>query len=350
MNTLKIDQRFRCEATMVPNAFLDEYMPRANGEFVKVYLYLMRLAGDPAYPATLGSIADRLNYTEQDVLRALRYWASEDLLTLSFDESGAVSGISLNASCAGAPAQTAENAPSQQSGLMPASKTAASYPSSSSERRISPDRVLALQENEDVKELLFIAARYLQKMLSPTEMQKLLYFYEELHFTSDLIEYLIEYCVSKGHPNIRYIEKVGLAWFDEGIRTVKDARQSVSSYHKDYYDILKAIGQGGRHPIEAEIALMKKWIEDYRFPMEIIEEACTRTVMNTKQPSLRYCDGILTSWHNSGVTALGQIAELDAAHAESKKEKKKSSAGNRFTRFEQRDYDYDALESELIGM
>ena len=348
MNTLHIDQRFRCEATMVPNAFLDEYMPRSNGEFVKVFLYLMRLGGDPEQQVTLGNIADRLNYTEQDVLRALRYWASEGLLTLSFDESGALSGLTLNAVCGAVSPERQKNTPAElPEGIVGGT---APYPSSAAARRISPERVIALQDNEDVKELLFIAARYLQKVLSPTEMQKLLYFYDELHFTSDLIEYLIEYCVSKGHPNIRYIEKVGLSWYDEGIRTVKDARQSVSSYHKDYYDILKAIGQGGRHPIDAEIALMKKWIEDYRFPMEIIEEACTRTVMNTKQPSLRYADGILTSWHASGAKTLADISALDAAHAGQKKDRSAGSSGGKFGRFQQRDYDYDALEAELLEL
>ena len=167
---------------------------------------------------------------------------------------------------------------------------AAPYPAASSDRRISAQRMNELRENDDIREFLFIAQRYLGKLLSPSEAQKLLYFYDELHFTTDLLEYLIEYCVSKDHKSIRYIEKVALAWYDEGITTVKAARQSVSSYHRDYYEILKAIGQGGRHPIDAEITLMKKWIETYSFPMEIIREACTRTVLNTKQPSLKYTD------------------------------------------------------------
>ena len=32
------------DASLVPDAFIDSYMPQANGEFVKVYLYLLRLA------------------------------------------------------------------------------------------------------------------------------------------------------------------------------------------------------------------------------------------------------------------------------------------------------------------
>ena len=33
---------FRTEATLVANEFIDRYMAAANGEYVKVYLYLLR--------------------------------------------------------------------------------------------------------------------------------------------------------------------------------------------------------------------------------------------------------------------------------------------------------------------
>ena len=323
-------------ATAVPDRFLDEYMPRANGEFVKIYLYLLR-ASQRASVETISRLADHLHYTEQDVLRALRYWEAEKLLTLE-TEDDVITGISL---------QNPPQAASEEEITLPA-------PDENGRRRISAARVKELKETADVKELLFVAQQYLKRMLTPTEIQKLLYFYDELHFTADLIEYLIEYCVMRGHDHIRYIEKVGINWFEEGIRTVKDARNAVTSYHKDYYDILKALGQGGRHPIEAEITLMKKWIDVYHFPMEIIEEACTRTVLNTKQPSVRYADGILTSWHTDGVRTKDDIAKLDAEHEKQKAEAARNkTAGKNQSRnasqVEPRSYDFDALEAQIIN-
>lgn len=39
--------KFEVNATMVANEFIDRYMAVANGEYVKVYLYLLsRRAGD----------------------------------------------------------------------------------------------------------------------------------------------------------------------------------------------------------------------------------------------------------------------------------------------------------------
>ena len=96
---------------------------------------------------------------------------------------------------------------------------------------------------------------------------------------------------------------------------------------------------------------MRKWLEEWQFPMEIVREACTRTVMNTKQPSLNYTDGILLSWHEDGVRSREDIARLDSDH-EARRVKKISPAkpANRFNSFEQRTYDYDALEADLLQL
>lgn len=51
-------------------------------------------------------------------------------------------------------------------------------------------------------------------------MNTFIYLYDELSFSSDLIAYLVEYCVSKNHTAIRYIEATALKWAESGIRTV----------------------------------------------------------------------------------------------------------------------------------
>ena len=60
--------------TVVSNVFLDYYMPRANGEFVKIYLYLLRLLGAGQGELTLAEVADVFSCKGTVILRALRYW------------------------------------------------------------------------------------------------------------------------------------------------------------------------------------------------------------------------------------------------------------------------------------
>ena len=73
MGTLTLRTAYYQDFTMISNAFLDDYMPRANGEFVKVYLMLLRICAGGGEPLTLGRLADLLNCTENDVIRAIRY-------------------------------------------------------------------------------------------------------------------------------------------------------------------------------------------------------------------------------------------------------------------------------------
>ena len=63
--------RLAVGATPVPDVFIDTYMAGASGEYVKVYLYLLRHQQEEV---SIGQIADALNHTEADVQRALAYW------------------------------------------------------------------------------------------------------------------------------------------------------------------------------------------------------------------------------------------------------------------------------------
>ena len=82
-------------ATSVSNIFIDEYMSGANGEFVKVYLYLLRLMNLPDASFSISSIADKFEHTEKDIKRALSYWERMHLLRLEYDANQNLTGICL---------------------------------------------------------------------------------------------------------------------------------------------------------------------------------------------------------------------------------------------------------------
>ena len=72
--------------TAVSNTFIDEYMGTASGEYVKVYLYLLRHAGENV---EIPDIAEALNHTEADVRRALAYWERAGVLASEKEEPAA---------------------------------------------------------------------------------------------------------------------------------------------------------------------------------------------------------------------------------------------------------------------
>lgn len=358
------------EVTILSNTFIDNYMPEANGEFVKVYIYLLRSLSNAPVSFSLEQMADRLLCTERDILRALKYWAKQELLVLDFTDSDKLCGIALlspdkhteNASSVSASVETVSTV--EQSAIQAASAPSAavepSVPtgkaSSDKKQELTPERIRELKQNEEIIQILYIAEQYLGKTLSPTESQKLLFFYDGLGLSADLIEYLLEYCVSHNHKSIRYIEKVAIAWAEEGITTVEQAKRSNSRYNKEYFAILKALGITNRNPVETEITLMDTWLKTYCFSMEIIQEACNRTVLQTGQASFQYTDKILEGWKKKEVKTLDDIRSLDDEHQKRRQSKKAASrkpaapaSNNRFNNFEQREYDFSEYEKHLLN-
>ena len=209
----------------------------------------------------------------------------------------------------------------------------------------------ALLGVQDSKQLLLIAESNLGHSLSPTEMSSILYYYDSLHFNFELIEYLIEYCISRGTKSFHYIDKVALAWAEEGITNAGQAKERQSQYSQKYYSVLNAFGIRDRGPGKPEVQIIDHWFDDLHFTSDIILEACSRTLTQTQNPSFQYANKILESWHASGIHHLNEIRELDQKHQKTGKAASKQrpavTSGSKFNNFSQRDYDFDHLESLL---
>lgn len=329
--------------TAVSNQFIDQYMPQANGEFVKVYLYLIRVTqGEQSM--SLASIADVFNCTERDVVRALRYWEKEGLMKLTY-ESRKLTGIAFCAS-------PATDAPIEASPLKEAVVTdvvTAETISEPKRKSLSAGQKRELQEKEEVRQVLYIAEQYLGRTLSKTDIDNLLYFYSELHFSADLIEYLVEYCVSKGSRSARYIETVALAWASEGISSVQEAKKATTLYNKNYFTILKAMGIKDRNPVEMEQKMMDNWLQGMGFSLDLIAEACQRTVMQTGQASFPYTDSILKGWHKKDVRHLSDLAALDKEHKKrTKRSPGETDKSHKTVDYPHRNYDYEEIKKALL--
>lgn len=355
--------------TIISNHFIDTYMTQSSGEFVKIYLYLLRCTSLSDVDLSLSSIADKFNHTEKDVLRALKYWEKIGLLKLIFDSEKELSNVYFSA-----PFSKMENTFTVLSDSEMETATAEEVtPASSaytfrseeqtdivSKPMLTKDQIAVLQEKEEIQQLLYVAEQYLGKILTPNETTTILSFYDELHFTVDLIEYLIEYCVSKSSKSIHYIKTVALSWAEEGITTISKAKEHTNLFNKNYFTILNAFGIKGRNPAKSEIAIMETWLNEYGFTIELIVEACNRTITQTCQPSFQYADKILSHWKKNGVKHLSDLILLDEKHTKAKEaagankassksqEKVKPATKNRFNNFNQRSYDYEALEKQLL--
>lgn len=343
--SILLQQNMSADVTVICNEFIDRYMPLANGEYVKVYLYLLRcLNGNIAI--SFSDIADKFEHTEKDVNRALLYWEKLHLLSLEYDSSKnlvAVRFLDFPNTASGEPiSQTASREPISQTASLQ-SEASPSY----SARQISQ-----LKEKEEIRQILFIAENYLAKTLTRTEVETLLYFYDQLHFSVDLIEYLIEYCVSREKKSIYFMKSIAFSWAKENITTVEQAKEANLIYDKYSSAVMKAFGIKGRLPGESEIAFIKKWSKEYAFTTDIIAEACNRTIQSIHQPSFEYADSILTKWHKSQVRHMSDISALDARFQKNKNTAapvQKNVQTTKFNNFQQNTYNFQELEKELLS-
>ena len=349
MKTLTLKNRFQTNATLLPNDFIDNYMIDANGEFVKVYLFLLRHLDDPCSSITISTIADCLNNTENDILRAFRYWENAGLLCVERDADGRITGLEMQKTARPGRTSVAEPAAdTPQETAAPARKAPAAPRTKAKAVPIDSFRA-----QKEIKSLLFIAEQYLGKTLTHNEMETITYFYDTLHMSADLIEYLLESCVENGHKSMHYIQKVAFSWAEAGIETISQAKEQSALYSRNCYTVLNAFGIKNRGPAASELTYIKKWAEEYGFAPDIIEEACRRTIAATHQPSFEYADKILTKWHGRNIRHLKDVSSLDEEYQKERSSGKTAIRSRTVTKnlnnFERRNYDMDSLEEQLLN-
>lgn len=323
---------------MVSNLFIDEYMERANDAQIKIYLYLLRVMG--AHRATsVSDLADRFNHTEKDVVRSLRYWEKQGLLNLRFgrendlvsiclcrpsssardrsvyadhgaadrrvlsfssstdiapeessgcsrpllmaaggtissqekftadhtytgsgaadrkspggsmfshsgdtpDDSAffgnsAVSGGAFSSGKSTSCTRESGRNPAEgnalptvpanavtQSGRTPSAEDRRSAAPSGSNRADEMEALMSFRSDAGRTQLLFVIEQYIGKPLSLNEIRTIYNISVNLHFSDNMIDYLVQYCVDRGKKDFRYIGKVAENWAKEGIMTPAQA-------------------------------------------------------------------------------------------------------------------------------
>ena len=380
--SFSLTTQFSQQYTYIPNAFIDTYMPEANGSFVKVYLYLLRQMGTATPVLTIEMMADMLSNTEADILRALRYWKKQGLLEieekdgeithlclLPLESSPSVSepfpgpvsvphvsGAALSEFSASTEQTASENTPSEPAGIVPAAEPAASTPAVTRElpprQNYTPLMAEALKKDLEINSCLNSVESLLGTTMSDAHMQLILYLMSDLGFSHELILTLYETALARDKRSSRYIEAIALDWAKKGIRTPEEAMEETHQFHGTYKVVATALGI--KRPLApAERAIIDRFAE-FHFTDDILAEACNRTVLQSGDTNLNYTASILADWHKKGVKTLDDIKECDKSfHRKKQAEGKKKDTGrkNQFQNFPQRAYsqsDYDNLEKQLL--
>ena len=265
------------------------------------------------------------------------------MVSLLYNDAGKLAGIRL---------ENLDSRPADIISMPPASPVTAqtpcaepeNVPASYDKSVITLDHIKAFKQQEKTSELVFITEQYLGKPLSTENIRSIIFMTDVLHLSTDLIDYLVQYCVDRGKKDFHYIEKVAISWAQAGVSTPKEAALAAARYDKNIYAVMNALGRTSA-PTQKEASYIQKWFQEYGFPYDIIMEACERCVLATDKHRFEYTDGILQNWRDSGVHSMQDIADADTAFQKKKSSRPAKSAAstNSFHQFRQNEYNYDEL-------
>lgn len=208
-------------ATCISNDFLDKYLGSANGDYIKVYLLMLRHKGEQF---TVTDVADALNLTDGDIERAVRYWEKQGVfksgsdalvreeLRQADDQEAEAEAESAAASSSAIPAQAMEQAEQKLEKLS--------------------GTVDDVFDDEEFAGILFVAKHVLPTLPSIRQVETLQYMYKDLHMQADVIEYLLEYCASIKKTTSKYLQAVAINWHEQGILTLAQARELTKSFEE----------------------------------------------------------------------------------------------------------------------
>ncbi|CAB1255118.1 DnaD domain protein [Clostridium sp. MT-14] len=314
--------------TPVSNIFIDKFMPKARGEFVKVYLLGLKYCKSGELGVSSQVMASALHLLETDVLNAWNYWNDENVIKMiPIDNMGNYNIDFLDLA----------------------------------DRKTENENSINLLEElskDSIKDMLEDIEKSTGRPLSSEEMTMYISWINDLNFSPEVILLLVQYCTSKGKTNSRYIEKTALSWFDAKIKNVNDAQIFIKNREDRWIKIRKILNYLGIKDgeiMKPQEEMLSKWIESYNFSLEIIFKACNICFERINKADFKYIDGILTSWNKDKIRTLEDIEKKDVKktpHNNFRNSNK--NIGNRnskstFNNFKQRNYDFDDLEKKLLG-
>lgn len=319
--------------TVISNAFIEHFMLDANGSYVKVYLYLSKCIQSGGIDISIPFLADKTDSTERDIIRALQHWEKKGLIKIILDNvTEQISSIQmLNPDDVYQAAKSASYIDDTAEDIASTSQ----IPFSSKEKEsdsvnsvsVSAEQRKELAANQDFQFALQAIQSFLERPFKSNEIELISYLYGTLHFSSELLIHLYDYCISLGKSNSNYIQAVALSWHEQGVKSPEDAKKVTTDYNTAYTAISKALGLGRPLAI-IEKQFVERWQKEWMIDLSVIIEACNRTMLKIQKADFKYIEGILDNWHKSGIKTLLDVEKADEIYAKHKSEKSNNSQKN----------------------
>lgn len=268
--------------TLVSDIFISEYMPGADSDYVKVYMYCLFL-GKHKRQVSINDLSKKLGVEIIKVKQAFAYWENLGVFVKK-DNGIAICDLKEK---------------EVHKLYRPKLTSTPEEAKQSAERNIRRSQVITAINNT-----------FFQGVMSPGWYMDIDSWFEKYQFEEDVMLALFKYCFDRHALNKNYILNVAENWYSKGIKNSFDLDNYFVAYEK-CNEIKKKICKKlsiTRKMTEYEEAYVDKWIMEFGYDFEIIEIALKKTTSKTN-PNFDYINAVITEWHGKGLKTVDHVQE-----------------------------------------
>lgn len=257
-------------STLVDNTFINEFLPSAPDNAVKVYLYGLALCSKPQNDDNaLDSMSTALHLTEDQIYEAYAYWQQMGLV------------------------QIIEKTPFEIKYLSARENSGSSKIRTKSKYKEFNDQIQSIING---------------RMLSPIEYNEYYNLIENHHFEPEALIMIAKYCTTIKTNDIgyAYIVKVAKSFGDQGIKTVSSLEAKLLEQERssiEIKNILKTLGLNRDADLD-ERNLYLKWINSFGFTDGVIKEVAK---LQNKKGGMNKLDDTLTKLYEQKLFTIDEI-------------------------------------------
>lgn len=313
---MKISLKYGDSVLSLPAKAVAEHLSEATREELCV---LLALAGDPS--ADADELCERLNISNEEFMKAVSFWRGGGAMSVSLDEG---EKLPANRKKSDRTKKTATGGLAKHEDLADMGKHIGAMLTSNVPAYSTSDIAEFLEKDTSLRTYIENCQQIMGKIFNVGEASVLIGIVQYLGVTTDYVALLCAFSISHGKKSVRYVEKLALSFYDEGITKYKELETHLKCLNRAEElqpTVRNMFGIGDRALTAKEKKLIEHWCGELELDVSLIRKAYEITVTNTGKASMPYCNSILESWNSSGCKT---VAEVDAAMAEFKKGKSRS--------------------------
>lgn len=296
----------------VPTAVVDKYLKLATPSQLKVLLYLLR---HQCASIDLKQLSEALSMNEELIEEAVMFWEQTDLFAISEKNNASSDPVSSS---------ILEKQITETSSSITAQR-------SSSDITLTPSEIAAeLKRDAGLMNLFRMAEQLTGEPLNHMQQRSLLWQYQYLSVSGDIILTIMSYCRSMGKNSIQYAEKLLTAWWNRGICTMQQINDEIvkDQQRRSYHGTIARTLDMNRPPTPKQREYFDSW-QTMQIPVDLIRYAYEKTIEQTNKLSLAYMQKILTTWAEAGYKTREDVDTNDKLTQNSTAIKAKTSGSSR---------------------